>query len=336
MSLNYNYIYFNSNYKESYGIVDKNEYNSICLRDAEQMEDVHIVQSPMDYLPSWMLSFFLRKIYGKRKKGKILNKLLYPFYFKKKSSNKKPYCFVVANSSLPIDYLRYLRRQYTNCKIVKVHRDLIKITLNTNSDYTEKSMNEIFDLRLTYDPGEAKKHGLSYFHEIESMIDIKPSKNYPICDVFFCGAAKDRLPKILKAYDVFTKAGLKCFFYIAFAPKDSQVYRDGIVYADKHMPYIDMLQHSIDARAMLDINQEGAVGMTSRFLEAVMYNKLMFTDIQSVKDSPYYNPRFIQVVNDLDELAPSFIENSEYVDFHYKGDFSPCRLIEQIDRELTT
>ena len=57
LDLRYNYVYFNTNYLGR-GILDRNEYNSICLRDAEQLDDVTIIQSPLQDYPK-----FLRKLY---------------------------------------------------------------------------------------------------------------------------------------------------------------------------------------------------------------------------------------------------------------------------------
>lgn len=328
LSLNYNYVYFNTNYLPK-GQIDSNEYNSICLRDAENLKDVLVVPRPAYFLPQFLrlacTSFFSRRWF--------LKELFYPFVFKiDKFNNDKPFCFVLS-SILPISYLKYLKKKHKGCKLVKLHRDLVKIT-HKNSEYTEEIMNEIFDLRMTYDQDEAKKYGLKYFHEIESKIDIEISDKYPLCDVFFAGRAKDRLPKILKAYEIFTNAGLKCDFYVTNVPKNEQVKLEGITYAEKYMPYIEMLYKSVNAKCMLDINQAGAVGYTSRFLEAIMYNKKIIIDNPSVKESKYYNPKYIQYVETMDKINPQFVKDDYPVDYCYKGDFSPVHLIKQIDDEL--
>jgi hypothetical protein len=43
------------------------------------------------------------------------------------------------------------------------------------------------------------------------------------------GKAKDRFPLLMKAYDQFTKAGLKVFYYLTQVPKEEQVKKPGIV-----------------------------------------------------------------------------------------------------------
>lgn len=335
--LHYNYVYFNMHYWPEYDACELNpdEYNAICLRDLEGVEGVQVIQMPMQHFPKIIrrIQRWLEKLHAY--KGVRLVKLLYPFYFKNNFKEKKPFCFVVANRYLKVDYLRWLKKRYAGCKFVMPHRDLVKVTYESPS-YSEAFLNDFFDLRLTYDQGESIKYGLPFFHEIESKINMSLSAEYPVSDVFFCGAAKDRLPKLIDAYDRFTSAGLKCYFYIAFAKPEEKVYREGITYADVYMPYMEMLYNSVNARCMFDINQTGAVGYTSRFLEAIMYNKRFITDNLSVKDSKYYNPQYIQVITDVSEIDVNFVKQENHIDYGYGGEFSPIYLIKKIDQELVS
>ena len=331
--LHYNVVYFNSNYNRSW-VIDPNEYNAICLRDAESMKDVIVVQTPLQHFP-----MFIRKLYAIcnsvrfNKRIPLPKRIWYPFVFKKFPQNSKPYCFVFASNNYSFQYIDYLRGHYPNCKIVKTHRDLVRIS-HQNPEYSEENMNRVFDLRLSYDLGECAEYGLSHFDEIESKIDIPVSPNYPISDVFFAGQAKDRLPRLIEAYDLFEKAGLKCDFYITNVPDDQQIKRKGVTYSNKFMPYNEMLYRSVNTRCMFDINQTGAVGYTSRFLEAVMYNKRFITDNVTVKETRYFETGDIQFFEKISDIDPLFVNKKAPVDYNYNGEFSPINLIKQIDREL--
>lgn len=333
-NLKYNYVYFNTSYLTR-GRIDPNEYNAICLRDATHLSGVKVVSTPLEHFPYFFR--LLYRMYHTRCINKYVSlpfkKLWHPFVFKNDFKDAKPFCFVVSCNSLPIDYFYYLKKKYPTCKLVKLHRDLLKVTYE-NPEYSESNMRKIFDFRMTIDQNEAEKYGLLHFHEIESKIDLVQSKNYPLFDVFFAGKAKDRLPKLLEAYDMFSQAGLKCFFYITNARPDQMEKREGIVYSEKLMPYLDMLKYSINSRCMFDINQEGALGFTSRFLEAVMYNKLLITDNPSVLDSKYYKSDYIQYFDDVSKIDVAFINDKKNVNYNYAGDFSPIHLIERIDEEL--
>lgn len=333
--LNYNYVYFNANYLPDYfrGLINPNEYNTLCLSDVTEMKNVIVVPCQLYYTTPLVRRLQIRHERWGRKYHFPFKSIWYKYFFKDNFNNNKPYCFVIAASYLPIDYYRYLRKTYPDCRIIKLHRDLVKVSL-CNREYSVDNMSKIFDERFSYDKGDCEKYGLIYFHEIDSKIEVPVSPEYPLCDVFFCGAAKDRLKKLVQAYDKFTAAGLKCKFYIVFANDEEKEYRDGITYADAYMPYNEVLYNSVNARCMFDINQGGADGFTTRFLEAVMYNKRFITDNLSVKESPFYKPEFMQVVKTVDEIDPEFVRLGE-VDYQYNGEFSPIHLIEQIDEVLT-
>lgn len=328
----YNFVYFNAN--SNGRVIDPNEYNAICTRDLEALDNVVVVQVPLQ--KSSKILRLLFNIHNSPRLNKIINlpfkSIWYPLYFKANFKDNRPYCFIFAPTNYSFKYIEYLREKYTNCKIVKIHRDLVKIT-HMNPLYTEENMNRIFDLRLTFDPGEAKLYNMIHFNEIESKVDIAIDPHYPLSDVFFAGKAKDRLPKLIEAYDRFTSFGLKCDFFITHVDKENQIQREGITYSDCFMPYMEMLYKSVNTRFMFDINQTGAVGYTSRFLEAVMYNKRFITDNIAVKDTEYYKTGDILYYENISDIDKSFFDKSE-ADYNYQGDFSPIHLLKIIDREL--
>ena len=234
--------------------------------------------------------------------------------------------------NLPIDYISFLRKTYPNCKIVKVYRDLVSAIVNRHPQYKPELAKDYFDLLMSYDSSDAKKYNMYYFDEIESKISVPKAHDYPISDIFIAAKAKDRLPKILRACEIFNSAGLKCDFYLTGVPKQERIHMNGITYAEKNMPYPDMLYRSVNSRCMFEINQDGAVGYTSRFLEAVIYNKRIITDNPFVLQSKYYNERFVQVINSIDDIDTNFIfQSQEDVDYKYENDFSPINLIKMID-----
>jgi len=330
----YNYVYFNANSNGK--VIDPNEYNAICTRDLETLDNVVVIQVPLQ-----KSSKILRLLYNIHNSPRLNNainlpfkKVWYPYYFKDCFKDNRPYCFVFASTSYPLEYIDYLRNTYPNCKIVKIHRDLVKVS-HLNPLYSEENMNRIFDLRLTFDPREAELYGMVHFNEIESKVNVDIDPNYPLADVFFAGKAKDRLPKLIEAYDLFSSFGLKCDFFITHVDRENQVQRDGITYSNCFMPYMEMLHRSVNARFMFDINQSGALGYTSRFLEAVIYNKRLITDNAAVKDTVYYKTGNILYYERISDIDKSFFEKTE-ANYQYQGDFSPINLLRIIDRELVS
>lgn len=332
--LHYEYVVFNSNDSNA---LKKNPdgYYAICLKDLENVSDIKVVSQPLDYMPMLVRLFYC--VHTSRRINQYVRlpfqKIWYSKYFKKSKHREKPYCFVFLNPIIPESYYKYLKRTYPDCKIVAVHRDLLKIWKDVAPHFIQ---NSLFDLEYTFDNQEAQKYGLEHFDEFESKIELSnATSSYPKSDVFFAGKAKDRLSRLLEACKLFNDSGINCLFYVTEVPIEQRITMPGIVYADKAMSYRDMLSYSYNAKCLLDINQRGASGFTSRFLEAVMYNKILITDNPEVKKSKFYNPRYIQYIGKISDINTNIISGGVNVDFHYVDEFSPKHLIDQIDAKLT-
>lgn len=326
----YNYIYFCC--VEGKINLNPNGYYTICSRDLDNVEGIEAVHYPL-----WHKPLLLRLIYTIHNSRKINNrinipfkKLWWPIIFDGSFSKKKPLCFVF-EERMPIEYIEYLKNKYEGSRAVLIYRDLKKIT---QSIYPNHPDNPVFDLQMTIDAREAKQYGWGHFDEYESKPEVKLSNNYPESDVFFAGKAKDRLPRLLRAYEIFTKAGLRVKYFLTEVPKSDRKPLPGVEYADKFMTYTEMLYHTVNSRCVLEINQAEAIGYTSRFLEAVMFNKRLITDNQDVKKSKFYSPENILCIKDVNDILASFVTNDNIVDYKYDNEFSPVHLIENIDEEL--
>lgn len=333
--MKYNYIFFNSGSSNGYKH-DSDSYYYICSLDLAKMEQVQVNPYPLDWAP--FVIRFIYKIHMNRHINSYLNlpfkSFWHKYYFKNKFKDNKPLCFVLQGLSLPIEYLEWLKKRYPNSKIVLILRDLISLSIKRNCNF-KKAVYNYCDLVMSYDAGDVLKYKIPHFDEFESKIDIPKCENYPECDVFFAGVVKNRLPKLMTIYNILTSSGLKVHYYLIGVPEEIQKPFDGIVYTKKYMTYREMLYHTVNCRCVLDVNQDNALGYTSRFLEAIMYNKLLIADNTYIKTSKFYNPKYIQIYDDWNELDPEFVKKDEkQVDYNYNNEFSPIHLINQIDDEL--
>ena len=332
----YNYVYFDMGKVFCRGI-DRDNYYYICTEDLRKLDNVQVSSGPLDY--SSFLWRFLYKAYHHPVSNRYvqlpLKKLWYPYYFKSNFKTERPFCFIVSRYTVP-NYLRYLKKRYPDCKIVLLHRDLIHLWYERNPAFTPEIVEEIFDLRMTYDEKEAELYGIPHFDEFESKPEVSIDPEYPLSDVFFAGYAKDRLPTLLRAYEKFAEKGLRCDYYIVGVPESERVERPGIVYADRQMSYREMLYRTVNSKCVLEICQSGAVGYTSRFLEAVMYNKKLITNNPAVGKTKFYDPRYIQCIDQVEDMDVGFVDRDVgEIDYHYKGEFSPVHLIERIEQLLS-
>ena len=336
MDYKYNYVIFN--YPEIKGIKMDNPdgYYHICLEDLKQCKDILVVNYPMENRSLFLkllyrLVLLLRFRFKTKKLFRFFVSLFYPLYYPTLLNNDKEQCFVFISDVWDIDFMRHLKDTYPNCKIVMALRDLVK----TKWFYNDLKESRLVDLWMSYDKGDCEKYSMTYFPEFESKINVSNNSTVQESDVFFTGRAKQRLPKLVECYDYLTSLGLKCLFIILDAPEEQQQVREGIVYTYTYMTYREMLEYSIRARCLLDINQESAIGYTSRFLEAVIYNKLLLTNSIGVSKHPLYDSRYIQEFKCISEVQQTFFEGKEPVKYNYNNEFSPIHFIEVLNETLT-
>lgn len=331
----YKYIFFDSGELKG-GKANKDDYYYTCTSDLRAQDDIEVISYPSEGKSIFFHLFFVFALKFARRyvRFQFLLKLFYPYYTNRKYKKNELLCFVVYGYYITPDYLKYVRRHFPNSKIVKIHRDAYSIWRKRNPLFSNKDMEDLFDLQLSYDIGDSKKYGMIHFDEIESKRDIELSENYPIYDVFFAGAAKDRLPLLISFYDYLEERGVNCFFFITNSRKAEQVERKGILYAEKGMTYREMLYYTVNSEVVLEINQCMVDGFTSRFLESVIYNKKLITNNLAVQKNSYYNSQFIKCVNKPEDIDVDFIKKDIKVDFGYKDEFSPVHLIDLIDKSL--
>lgn len=329
----YNYIVFYTNGRLPRPNPDG--YNTLSLMDLNKMNNVHLVPYPLHHLP-----YIFRYIYFicnsnrfKRLFGHAIRNLFFPFFFDKKLISNKPLCFIlIGGAKLPGLYLEYLKTAYKDCKIVFFFRDLVRVREQSSPDIVH---NNSIDIEMSFDKGEADRYGIYFCNEYSSLIDLSDHAKYPSCDVFFCGQAKDRYERLLQYYQFLTQKGLKCVFYITEVPESKQVKFDGIYY-NQFMPYKEMLCRSYNAKCLLDINQGGtAGGYTSRFYEAIMYDRKLISDNPITNQSKFYNDKDMIYVTRPEDITDEFIRNiGSKVDYQYNDEFSPIRMIETVEQIL--
>lgn len=331
----YKYIFFDAGELFD-GVVDTSNYYYVCTLDLRKEDDIKVISYPTEGHSRTYHDIFvgIQLLSKKYPSLSFLSRLFYSGYIPKQFQNENNLCVVVYGYYITPDFLRYVRDKYPNAKIVKINRDSYEIWRKKNPLFSDKDINELFDLQFSYDLGDSEKYNMIHFDEIESKVDISIAKDYPLYEVFFAGAAKDRLPFLIMIYDYLEKNGITPFFYITNVNKQDQIVRKGIKYAEKNMKYSDMLYKTVNARVVLEVNQGCVDGFTSRFLEAVLYNKKLLTNNTAVKNNEYYNEDYINIFSNPEDINIDFILQDKEVDYHYKNEFSPVHLINLIDKTL--
>ena len=254
-----------------------------------------------------------------------------------KFDNNKPICFIftVASGNLPyqMHLFDFLRKTYPNCKVVLLLRDILAVGKKMMPRFDETNTENTFDAIYTINNVDAEKYGFRKIHSFCSQYPVTTDSRDRKSDVVFIGAVKDRLDTIVKAYEKFTNAGLICdFLLVSREPIDNVP--EGVIVQNHGIPYSEMLRRTINSRCVLEVTQRGTDALTSRCLEALCYNKKLISDNFRLKDTQYYNPSYIHLFKDVDDIEPSFVKENTEIDYNYKGDFSPLKGLEIIERDL--
>ena len=292
------------------------------IADAENVRIIHwkrVTQNPV-----------INKIFNIHHSGKISRYVNLPFksawnhiIFGKLLRSFNPDYIIFTTSWHSESLIRYFRKYYRNSKLILRFSDKVSnSSFGENSHHKIQNAKDLYDGIVVYNHEDAQIFDCLYHSVGYSKVNLsllKPCKKY---DVVFIGAAKGRMKKIREAYLKFTKAGLSCFFYVILAPK-SEIKNDGIIYANKVMPFLDYLSYEVNAKCLFEIVQTGTSGRTYRLMESIIYNKLLITNCTEIAETPYYIKEFVQLYNDVSDIDPDFVKKQKDVDFHYSGEFSP-------------
>lgn len=264
-------------------------------------------------------------------------RVLAPLMFHRKMPKDKPVCFLIMGwyaNVVHAGFGVYLRKHYPRCKLVCRFEDIIEKMPYRNIEEYRGS----FDLLQSFDPGEAKKHNIDYFPSwYDKSVSVKEEKGQILYDVCFVGRGKDRLNDIFAAYEKFTSAGAKCFFYLVDVPFDRRRFSDSIVYGD-YLPYTEVINKLLQSNAVLEILQQDAESETLRVYEALTYKKKLVTNNTHIVEKAYYSSKIINTYKDVSEIDADFVmraPDANDFDELFINRFKPINRLLYLDRKLS-
>ncbi len=239
-----------------------------------------------------------------------------------------------ALNQLPESFMRHLLARYPNIRFYVYMINAIgaasPIIRNIKPYILQFPWADIY----TFDPEDSAKYNMQYLgfcyyskQTIETEHQLSEHN-----DVYFVGGLKGgRDNEILSVYEYLTNHGIKCDFNLMVYGKKVPEGKDGLKYFGKAWhPYKEILRGVSRSDCIVEILQHGQSGPSLRYYEAVCYNKRLLTNNTHIVDFPYYNPEYMQVFQVPEDIDVEWLNASSTisVDYHYKGDFSPNRLID--------
>lgn len=321
------YIFLDDNY----------DLGHILMRDLELHPDCHVIYKDRIH-NNRFLSFVLLVLLANRIKKRIKIpfkrlwfRMLFRIHFDKDTK-------VIAMTAgwYHNDWINYLKASYPNAKLVLLLRDTVRSKTEFNIEFKIEEAKQKFDLILSYDNiHDVPVYGLTYAPIYMSVMEELKSCSHPCkYDISWIADAKDRMGIVNSLYQRFTEKGLKCFFYIFRAKDSDKLPESDIIYADRYLDRIEMLQKELESNCILEVLKGDAYSNTLRFWEAIIYNKKLYTNWAGVVNSPYYDPQYIKVFERPDDIDYDFIKERIDVDYKYQGELSPIKYIEMLEQLL--
>ena len=285
--------------------------------------------------PSWQQRLFhLHTAYRINEKVDLpLKSIWFKKMYDKGFNNDLPLCFVyIGANTVRYDggFVDYVRKRDPHNKVVVLQWDLIAKKVKYDFNIIRKKV----DLAVTYDKAEADKYAIHYFQETCYSKPVEIPEHPTIKqDVYFLGAAKDRLDRLHAIYRYLTDRGVKCKFMIAGAPEDKRISGEGMEYITG-ISYEENVRNVIESKCVLEVVQEGSSDITLRVKEAIAYERRLITDCAAKLDE-YFNPNQLIQFSDISQIDTDLAkaalpENG----FPPKMDMNPLKRLYDIQEQL--
>lgn len=308
----------------------RNDYMYWMYYDAFREGKAKLIMPPVRY----MNSESVERIRRANTKGGILQKAWLPIYLRGTRFYKDKTYIVILNEWHPVldnpVYISGIRRKY-HVKVVLTLHNRVKNKQHPviGVNHRLEDIRELVDLITTDEPEDAALYDMPYIpNPIFNMYSGKQIKVKN--DLCFCGADKGRFDTIKEIAKLSRKAGVLADLKIA---NNAKYHVDGIEFIS-WQTYPETILQDLRANCILEVLQPGQNGYSLRMEEAVMLNKKLLTNNPLVKESKYYNPRYIYCFQKTNEIDWDFVKERIDVDYHYEGEYSGLYFIEQVKRML--
>lgn len=162
-------------------------------------------------------------------------------------------------------------------------------------------------------------------------------------DVFLAASStpvRDHL--ILPLCDAIRKAGLKSYLVYSGlneVPERFSSLRLGFPDSSRHLHPIENNFLTQISNCLIEVTKTDPPHVVERFQKAVMYNKKYIGNNPGIASSPFFNPEWMKIITDPEEITPSLIgwmRKRENVDYGYDGRWEFSRTVLSSIEKLNT
>ena len=220
-------------------------------------------------------------------------------------------------------YLTWIRKKIKNLTVSLIFINSSLEYANFSKKYFE-NLFQYYDNIFTWDKADSERFGFQHIEGLYSKRDINEPINN---DVFFvAGKVKDRREKILEIYNLLLANNFKCDFIVVGLKNAPQ----GI--HTSFLPYEAILKRMSSSKAVLDIGVKGQVMLPLRAIEAIVYDKILVTNSDYIKQSPFYDSKHMLHLDDSELIAKLKSIINDKISYHYDNEYSINNILRNISQ----
>lgn len=307
----------------------KQMYAELLRTDLYDVEEIRRMRKPQ----KWKL---LYKIHFSPKLNAhfyIPFKFIWNSYYDLNHYNFKDgeqYTVLFLNGSVKVHYNKYffkkLKKRNPNVKLVLIMYDSVK---HARSVQTLK-MFDVFDTVFSFDEEDCYRYGFKRLYSIFSIPDFVEEDKTLKSAAFFIGRGDDRTNLLKKIFKKVTAAIDGCRFYITDVDEEDIEEIKDVIF-NQRMAYCDELRMAYNTDCIIEIVRDGQNGISLRTCEAVAFRKKLITNNKSIAKMPFYNPQFMKIISDENDIDLDFIRSLVNVDYGERNYFSPLLILKQLE-----
>ena len=317
-----------------YLIKEDSNYNTMIDFMFKESEVIDFTEPKQSAIVKLLVKNKLQKVLGWLVNPFLKNRFQICYYFKKINSGKKK-CYLIflnssfINSKIPASVMKAYKKKWPNMIFVLLYIDIVAHPVSDHANKLRE--NGVFDIIYTVDEKDAKKYSLNFIRTPYSRVD--KYKNIAIeNDIYLCGVTKDRGSTLISLIDNARNNDVNIQMDVMCKEEErtSFLERKCVNLLDDYVTYDTLLYNSLNAKCILDLVQKGQSALTLRPYEAVVYNRKLLTNNRSILEFEFYDPRYMQYFENIDDIDWEWVKEDIDVDYGYNGEFSPIHLLEDI------
>ena len=247
-----------------------------------------------------------------------------------KFKSDEEYTILLLNGSVKVHYNKKfflkLKKKNTNIKLVLIMHD----SVNNARSVQTIHMFGVFDTIFSFDAKDCEKYGFERIYQTFSRPDFVKKDLKMYSRAFFIGRGDDRTELLKTIFKKITSEVDGCKFFITDVD-ESKVENIKDVCFNKRMSYSNELNMAYNSDCIFEIVRGGQTGVSLRACEAVVFNKKFITNNTSIREMPFYDPRYMRIIRDSDDVDIDFIKDNLDVDYGEKDYFSPLLILKRLE-----